>query len=444
MRKFYSFGLLMLLSMTLCGIAAVAQKKVTVDNIVYEICDDWWDNMGYSVAVVANGDSATGNVEIPAEVEYEGTKYPVVCIGSYAFQYNTAITSVKLPTSVNMLDYCPFFGCTSLVSITGGTETFDYIGQAPIYNTPLLANIPAEDGLKYWKGWVIDGELPDGFKEARIKEGTIGVVYRGAETVYGKTLYLPKSFKMLEGGDFFRMDRFIVDKENPTLFSDDYGAVYQKNGVTYFYSSAEGKGIVVKGQTLYRVPTGNTADTFVVPEGTVAFKGFACANGNFERIIVPEGCEIVRENNFTNLTRCKYIELPSTLKYFELEQPTGDSQLEIVLKAKEVPETTNSDYRFFRCTHVTLYVPKESLDKYLADPNYNGKFKEIKAIPDNVTIKGDVNGDGKVNAADVTTVYNYIANPEATGLTLDKVDINGDGNINATDITDLYNIIQVE
>ena len=307
----------------------------------------------------------------------------------------------------------------------------------------MLANIPAEDGLKYWKGWVIDGELPDGFKEARIKEGTIGVVYRGAGIVYGKTLYLPKSFKEFEADDF-RMDRFIVDKENPTLFSDDYGAVYQKNGVTYFYSSAEEKGIVVKGQTLYRVPTGNTADTFVVPEGTVAFNGFACANGNFERIIVPEGCEIIRGKNFYKLTRCKYIELPSTLKYFELEQPTGNSQweVEIVLKAKEIPDTNNSP--FYKCTHITLYVPKESLDKYLADPNYNGKFKEIKAIPDDAPLKGDVNGDGKVNAADVTTIYNYIANPEATGLTLDKVDINGDGNINATDITDLYNIIQVE
>ena len=443
MRKFYGFGLLMLLPMTLCGIAAVAQKKVTVDNIVYEIYDDWWDNMGYSVAVVANGDSATGNVEIPAEVEYEGTKYPVVCIGSYAFQHNTAITSVKLPTSVNMLDYCPFFGCTSLVSITGGTDTFDYIGQAPLYNTPLLATIPAEDGLKYWKGWVIAGELPNGFEEARIKEGTIGVVPRGARSVRGKTLYLPKSFRQFNANDF-HVDRFVVDKENPTLFSDGYGAVYKKNEETDYYSYAEEKRIAVKGQTLYRVPTGSTADTFEVPEGTVALKGYACANGNFERIIVPEGCEIVRENNFTNLTRCKYIELPSTLKYFELEQPTGDSQLEIVLKAKEVPETTNSDYRFFRCTHVTLYVPKESLDKYLADPNYNGKFKEIKAIPDDAPLKGDVNGDEKVNAADVTTVYNYIANPEATGLTLDKVDINGDGNVNATDITDLYNIIQAE
>ena len=443
MRKFYGFGLLMLLPMTLCGIAAVAQKKVTVDNIVYEIYDDGWDNMGYSVAVVANGDSATGNVEIPAEVEYEGTKYPVVCIGSYAFQHNTAITSVKLPTSVNMLDYCPFSGCTSLVSITGGTDTFDYIGQAPLYNTPLLATIPAEDGLKYWKGWVIAGELPNGFEEARIKEGTIGVVPRGARSVRGKTLYLPKSFRQFNADDF-HVDRFVVDKENPTLFVDDYGAVYQKNGETYFYSSAEKKEIVVKGQTLYRVPTGNTADTFVVPEGTVAFEVFACAKGNFERIIVPEGCEIIRGKNFYKLTRCKYIELPSTLKYFELEQPTGNSQweVEIVLKAKEIPYTDNTP--FYKCTHITLYVPKESLDKYLADPNYNGKFKEIKAIPDDAPLKGDVNGDGKVNAADVTTVYNYIANPEATGLTLDKVDINGDGNVNATDITDLYNIIQAE
>ena len=360
-----------------------------------------------------------------------------------AFDNNTAITSVEMPVSVKGIGRLAFYGCRSLASITGGAETLDFIGQSPFNQTPWLANLPAEDGLKYWKGWVIGGELPDGFKEARIKEGTIGVVYRGAGIVYGKTLYLPKSFKEFEADDF-RMDRFIVDKENPTLFSDDYGAVYQKNGVTYFYSSAEEKGIVVKGQTLYRVPTGNTADTFVVPEGTVAFNGFACANGNFERIIVPEGCEIIRGKNFYKLTRCKYIELPSTLKYFELEQPTGNSQweVEIVLKAKEIPDTNNSP--FYKCTHITLYVPKESLDKYLADPNYNGKFKEIKAIPDDAPLKGDVNGDGKVNAADVTTIYNYIANPEATGLTLDKVDINGDGNINSTDITDLYNIIQVE
>ena len=194
---------------------------------------------------------------------------------------------------------------------------------------------------------------------------------------------------------------------------------------------------------LHKAPYKSTAETFVVAEGTVCLDESACYQGRFERIIVPEGCEYVLDNNFRYLSSsCKYIELPSTLKYFSMFQPRGDSQLEIVLKAKEVPDSDRDP--FARCGHVTLYVPKESLEKYQADTRYGGKFKEIKVIPDNVALKGDVNGDGKVNAADVTTVYNYIATPEATGLTLDKVDINGDGNVNTTDITDLYNLIQME
>ena len=69
MRKFYSFGLVMLLSLMLCGIATVAQT-VTVDNIVYEIRND-------GTAQLQNGKSATGDVVIPAEVEYDGKKYSV-------------------------------------------------------------------------------------------------------------------------------------------------------------------------------------------------------------------------------------------------------------------------------------------------------------------------------------------------------------------------------
>ena len=73
MRNFYCLGLLMLLSMALCGGTVMAQE-VTVDNIVYEIRDD-------STAAVTKGDSATGDVVIPAEVEYQGIKYPGVHIG---------------------------------------------------------------------------------------------------------------------------------------------------------------------------------------------------------------------------------------------------------------------------------------------------------------------------------------------------------------------------
>ena len=432
MRKFYSFVLLMLLSMTLCGIVAVAQS-VTVDNIKYLIQDD-------GTAVILNGKSATGNVVIPAEVEYDGKKYSVVEVGQWSFSENTAITSVELPASVNYIGTRAFDDCTGLVSITGGAETFENMGDFALTNTPWLANFPAEDGLKYWKGWIIDSYQSNEFDELHIKEGTVGKMYNSGY-LRGKTIYLPKSFSYFYPDDI-QVEKFVVDEENPTFFSDDFGAVYKKDGKTSFYSYSESKRIYVTGQMLHKAPYKSTAETFVVAEGTVCLDESACYQGRFERIIVPEGCECVLHHNFTRLSGCKYIELPSTLKYIDMIEPRGDSQMEIVLKAKEVPDTDSNPFR--ECTHITLYVPKESLDKYLADSRYNGKFKEIKAIPDNVTLKGDINGDGKVNAADVTTVYNYIANPEATGLTLDKVDINGDGNVNATDITDLYNIIQME
>ena len=430
MRKIYCFGLLTLLSMTLCGIAAVAQS-VTVNNIEYFIQDD-------GTAKVGNGKSATGDVVIPAEVEYEGKKYPVVAISGDAFARNTAITSVELPASVVRLGRYVFLGCSNRASVTAGAEKFDEMWYAPFERTAWLANLPREDGVVYWKGWIIHAEW--GTHDVyRIKEGTVGFAYHDIR-ISADTLYLPKSYTCTIG-DCFSAKKIVVDAENLIMFSDDFGAVYLKNEKWEYYSYTEEKYVDVTGQALLYAPLQNEG-VLRIAEGTKYLATNSCNYASFEKLIVPEGCEAVLGNSIRNLYNCKYIELPSTLKYFEMYDPCGDSQMEIVLKANEVPDTNNDP--FGKCKHVTLYVPKESLDKYLADSRYNGKFKEIKAIPDNVTIKGDVNGDGKVNAADVTTVYNYIADSNATSLTLDQVDINGDGKVNATDITDLYNIIQVE
>ena len=430
MRKFYSFSLLTLLSMTLCGIVAVAQS-VTVDNIVYELLNN-------GTARLQNGKSATGDVVIPAAVEYEGKMYPVVAIGYEAFINNRAITSVELPASVVSLSSYVFWDCSNLASVTAEAEKFDEMWNAPFERTAWLANLPREDGVVYWKGWIIYVEWGS-HDVYRIKEGTVGFA-RGSTRLVADTLYLPKSYACILA-DCFSAKKIVVDAENPIMFSDDFGAVYLKDEKWAYYSYAENKWVDATGQSLLYTPRLNEG-VFRIAEGTKYLCPESCISTSFEKIIVPEGCEAVLYNSLRELGNCKYIELPSTLKYIDMFDPRGDSKMEIVLKAKEVPDTDSTPFE--KCTHITLYVPKESLDKYLADPNYNGKFKEIKAIPDNVTIKGDVNGDGKVNSADVTTVYNYIANPEATGLTLDKVDINGDGNVNATDITDLYNIIQVE
>ena len=55
------------------------------------------------------------------------------------------------------------------------------------------------------------------------------------------------------------------------------------------------------------------------------------------------------------------------------------------------------------------------------------------------TIRGDVNGDGVVTAADVTALYDYLLNNDTSHIV--NPDINGDGIITAADITAIYNIL---
>ena len=56
-----------------------------------------------------------------------------------------------------------------------------------------------------------------------------------------------------------------------------------------------------------------------------------------------------------------------------------------------------------------------------------------------ITLKGDVNGDGKVNVSDVTALVNMILGTIPKDPA--RGDINGDGNVNVSDVTALVNII---
>ena len=55
-------------------------------------------------------------------------------------------------------------------------------------------------------------------------------------------------------------------------------------------------------------------------------------------------------------------------------------------------------------------------------------------------IVGDVNGDGRVNSADVQKVYSLMAQ-SATGATNPEADINNDGQVNSADIQKIYGIM---
>lgn len=77
---------------------------------------------------------------------------------------------------------------------------------------------------------------------------------------------------------------------------------------------------------------------------------------------------------------------------------------------------------------------------------YNGEVTDqttaltltIKGLVWPSASKGDVNGDGQINSADVAAIYSYIANSEQSGISTENADVNGDGQVNSADVAAIY------
>ena len=66
---------------------------------------------------------------------------------------------------------------------------------------------------------------------------------------------------------------------------------------------------------------------------------------------------------------------------------------------------------------------------------YWKNFTNIVEIdPSSLDSKGDANGDGTLNAADIVEIVNYIMNKASENFKFDNADVNDDGVINVADI----------
>ena len=107
MKQLFLFLTTMLLSLT------ASAETVEIDGIYYNL-----NPYEMTAGVSSNPNGYSGDIVIPAVVNYEGNNYDVTSIMSYAFDKCSELTAITIPNSVTSIGYSAFYECRSLISLT--------------------------------------------------------------------------------------------------------------------------------------------------------------------------------------------------------------------------------------------------------------------------------------------------------------------------------------
>ena len=322
----------------------------------------------------------------------------ISAIAPYAFSQNTAITSLRVPETLNTIGEGAFFGCTSLERVKLN-NTLSYIGPLAFQGTAYLNTTDKEflvlgDGiLVKYSGTAEDITLPDNVKQ-----------------IAGSAFYGNKTIKKI-------------------AFTDNVSYIGMRSfmNCTALDTVAFGKGLKVLDKEAFAMCT--SLKKAVVPE-SVELVGdsvyYGCSSVDIaeykSQASVPDG-------TFAKCTALRIVILNHNIERI------GDSAFLECSSLSDIPVPDSVNYigkdAFSGAVGVTVSCNSKSYaNSYCADNGIN------------TVQSGDANLDGKVNIRDATYIQKYVASMvEFTSLESLRAEANFDGKINIRDATYIQKLL---
>ena len=360
------------------GIEEGERKEAVVDGLRYAYAT------GGTKATVLRDNSykeLTGDLVIPATVNFDGKDYSVSTIEDRAFWNCNGIKSVIIPESIESIGSAAFeymYGLTSVISRITEPFAIDDNTFTDIPSTATLY-VPIGSKAKY-------------------------------EALSGWTTY----FAEIEEGE--RKEAIL-------------------NGLKYSYSTGGITATIIKDDsykllTALNIPATVTFDgkTYNVTE--IASSIFMQCN-KIKEVIFPSTLKTIGDYAFWNCNGIQSIMIPASVESIGEEAFQYMFGLETVVSRITEPFAIGDDTFDWggSPSDATLYVPYGTKAKYEALSGWT-MFKEIKESPK----AGDADGDGSIDVNDVTSTINHILNKPVANFYFEAADVDGDGVIDVNDV----------
>lgn len=312
----------------------VDAQNFTVDNITYTVSksSDYWEGEGAIITAIAR----TGDIIIPATVEYEGKQYEVKAIES-TFANNPNVNSISLPNTIVAIYSNAFNGCkVSEIHMGVGLK---FVGEYGLPGTDFMYISDLERWLDIdWAGYnekpsrfllngtvVTNLEIPATFTELK--------PYALSCMSNLKSVVIPNTITKIGHHAFYHLSNLI--------------SVTIPNSVTSI-----GKGAFA-GCAL--------TQNFVLPNSITSIEDETFLFSGIVSIDLPESITSIGKSAFYYSNKLEYIDLPSNITSIGEEAFESCKSLKEVKLPKNLKEIPSFCFRY--CENLTdIYVPK-SIEK---------------------------------------------------------------------------------
>lgn len=347
MKQSILFRLFALVAALACALGASGYDFV-LDNVCYDIT-------GSNTVAVARrsqyGGGYTGELTIPATVTYSGNTYTVTSVGRDAFRSCKSLTSVQLPSTIELIDTMAFYYTNALKSITI-PEGVKRIADWNFYVMDSLTFIDLPSTLQSL-GASCFGSSSLAKLDTVICRATTPPptddTWTFGSFVNHCVLYVPESaisaYQMADGWRKFTNVRAL--DQVPDACYD-----FTVNGIYYSYGWDDDAGDFGPGSTFVGVVYGDRdnynsySGDVIIPE-TVTYGG--------RTYVVIE----ILANAFYNCTGLTSVTIPKSVVWISTNVFGGCPSLtKIYCDATAPPATENTTFTSSQYSSITLTVPK--------------------------------------------------------------------------------------
>lgn len=297
----------------------------------------------------------------------------VTAIGASAFYEITGLTSMIIPSTVATIGSNAFRGCTGLTSLN------------------LPRNVVTIDDAAFY--------LCSGLKSITIPNSVTTI---GTSAFHGCN----------------NLTSIVVESGNTNYDSrNDCNAIIETATNTLLYgckSSVIPEGVTAIASYAFRNCSGLVS--VALPDGLTTIGDYAFEDcSGLDSVVFPYGLTSIGNGAFSKCSGLTMVMMPNSITHIGESAFQYCSSLTSVnmghpspLPLSSMAFSTNFQFASSQ-NNATLYVPKGSKSAYIS-ANYWKDFKFIVEMPE-LRAVGDVDGDGQVNIADVTTLVNMILRP---------------------------------